>query len=126
MVKKVKQKLSSGVTISLVGSKMGKDASKNLDDSVQIITDTNDNESLSLEELDMKRSKPVGPEVEVNQNRDKPSGLTKPDLKPIEANQAQPKTIKEKIIEIQWTYVKRNKRKTRFFIFGSTVVGEKD
>ena len=86
---------------------MGKDASKNLDDSVQIITDTNDNESLSLEELDMKRSKPVGPEVEVNQNGDKPSGLTKPDLKPIEANQAQPKTIKEKIIEIQWTCEKK-------------------
>ena len=72
LVKKVRQKLSSGVTISLVGRELGKDAPKNLDDSVEIITDTNDNDSLSLEERDVKRSEPDGCEVEVDQNLDKP------------------------------------------------------
>ena len=38
----------------------------------------------------------------------------------------QAKTCKEKKIEIQLTNIKRNKRKTRFFIFGSKVKGEKD
>jgi len=123
LVKKVKQKLSS----SLVGTKMGGDSTLKLDDSVQIITDTNDNESLSLEERDVKTSQLVG---EVNQNKNKPNDNIKPaseELIPNEAKQVQqPKASKSKKIEIKWTEVKRNKRKTRVFIFGSTVEGEKD
>ena len=130
LVKKVKQKLSCGSTISLVGTKMVKDATLKLDDSVEIITDTNDNESLSLEERDVKTSQPVGDKAEVNQNKNKPNDYIKPaaeELTPIEAKQVQqPKASKSKKIEIKWTEVKRNKRKTRFFIFGSTVEGEKD
>jgi len=129
LVKKVKQKLSSGSTISLVGTKMVKETTLKLDESVEIITDTNDNESLSLEERDAKTGQIVGDEGEVNQNKNKPNENIKPAVteEPSEVKQVQqPKASKSKKIEIKWTEAKRNKRKTRFFIFGSTVDGEKD
>ena len=131
LVKKVKQKLSSGVTISLVGSEVKNDVVE-LDSSIEIITDTNDNESLSLEERDNRNSKFVEARGEDNLNKIKPIDVIEDeDTKPVETKTAdiskpvQAKTCKEKKIEIQWTNVKRNKRRARFFIFGSRVKGEK-
>jgi len=131
LVKKVKQKLSSGVTISVVGSDV-KDDVVELDNSIEIITDTNDNDSLTLEERDTKNTKCTEPKCEDNINKNKPINVIE-DRKPVENKvvdvnkAAQPKTCsKEKKVEIQWTNVKRNKRKVRFFIFGSKDKGEKD
>ena len=52
------------------------------------------------------------------------------DTKPVEtkavdvSKPVQAKTSQEKKVEIQWTIVKRCKRKARVFIFGSRVKGE--
>ena len=104
LVKKVKQKLSSGVTISLVGSKVKNDVEE-LDNSIEIITDTNDNESLTLEERDNKNSKCVEPRCEDNLNKNKPVNVIEDeDTKPIESKPfdvskpVQAKTCKEKKI----------------------------
>eukprot|EP00092_Neocalanus_flemingeri_P026216 GFUD01028416.1.p1 GENE.GFUD01028416.1~~GFUD01028416.1.p1 ORF type:complete len:442 (-),score=129.58 GFUD01028416.1:7-1332(-) len=113
LVKKVRQKLA-GVTVTVV-DKVGKELVE-LEDSVKIVTDTNDNESLSLEE----RFAPCK------------TGLAKVDLKPVESKPAElkapvePKAMKKKKVEIQWIPVKRIKRKTRLFLFGATVNGDKD
>eukprot|EP00092_Neocalanus_flemingeri_P035340 GFUD01038450.1.p1 GENE.GFUD01038450.1~~GFUD01038450.1.p1 ORF type:complete len:444 (-),score=128.22 GFUD01038450.1:42-1373(-) len=113
LVKKVRQKLA-GVTVTVV-DKVGKELVE-LDESVKIVTDTNDNESLSLEE----RFAPCK------------TGLAKGDLKPVEFKPGELKApvelkaMKKKKVEIQWIPVKRIKRKTRLFLFGATVNGDKD
>jgi len=127
LVKKIRQKLSSGVTISLMATKQVNDDSEILDNSVEIISDTNDNDSLTLEERDAKDSKPV----DFNAISDKSnSGEVVDDNKTVTDNATELKLVKPKVVkkktEIQWRIVKRNKRKTRFFLFKSTAEGEKD
>jgi len=137
LVKQVTKKLSSGVKISLVHNDKDKDLdSDKLDNSVEILTEINDNVSLSLEERnDVKNmhieqgclsggavmeDKKLG-EAELNV-------AIKPmvEVKTSDPSKSGAKITKEKTIEIQWISVKRNKRKTRVFKFASSVKGGKD
>jgi len=136
LVKQVRKKLSSGVQISLVRNNQDKDVLE-LDNSVEILTDTNDNDSLSLEEREIKNSKPtITPECHDDfSNKKTPADDDKViihDGKPVEivsndlSRPVNTKACKDKKIEIQWRNVKRSKRKTRFFLFSSKIEGEKD
>ena len=134
LVKQVRKKLSSGVKISLVRNNQDKDVLE-LDNSVEILTDTNDNDSLTLEEREVKNTKlttttechgdfsnkktPADDKVIVNDAN--PVEIKSNDLpKPVNT-----KACKDKKTEIQWRKVKRSKRKTRFFLFSSKIEGEK-
>jgi len=135
LVKQVKKKLSSGVKITLVHSDKENDIDK-LDNSVEIITEINDNDSLTLEERNDDKSmrtekecsrgvvledKKVGEEELNVANNPTVEVKTSDSSKSVTA-----KITKEKKIEIQWTSVKRNKRKTRYFKFASSVKDGKD
>ena len=134
LVKQVRRKLSSGVKISLVSNNQDKDVLE-LDNSVEILTDTNDNDSLSLEERDAKNSKPTTTPVcyeddDANKNNSKPIIINDSNPVEIKSNEfSRPpnvKSCKDKKVEIQWRSVKRIRRKTRFFLFSSKIEGEKD
>jgi len=118
LVKKVQQKLRLGsVTVSYVKEDINAKKNTDVDDSVQIITDSNDNESLSLEERETSTKM-----HNVNTKTDESTPVeAKAEPKPVEAT-----VTKEKNIEIQWLPVKRNKRKTRLFLFGAPAKGEAD
>ena len=135
LVKQVRKKLSSGIKISLVSNSQVKDVLE-LDNSVEILTDTNDNDSLSLEERDAKNSKPIPtPGCDDDDER-----KVAADIKTTIINDSNPvmiqtnelprpvnvKAFKEKKVEIQWRSVNRIRRKTRFFLFSSKIEGEKD
>jgi len=133
LVKQVRKKLSSGVKISLVRNNQDKDVLE-LDNSVEILTDTNDNDSLSLEERELKDSKlTVAPECQGDFSNKKTHVDEKVNVgNPVEIKSndfprpLNTKACKEKKREIQWRIVKRSKRKTRFFLFSSKIEGEKN
>ena len=138
LVKRFRKKLSNDVKISLVRENRDKQELE-LDDSVEIITDTNDNDSLSLEELDAKTSKAtITPECHDDvSNEDNPLDhkVIVNDVNPVDegikskyelSGPVNVKACNDKKVEIQWRSVKRSKRKTRFFQFSSKIEGDKD
>jgi len=136
LVKQVKKKLSSGVKITLVHSDKENDIDK-LDNGVEILTEINDNESLSLEECNDDKSMRTeqgclrGVALENKKNCEEELNVTNNPMVEVKISDSSKSvtakiTTKENKIEIQWTSVKRNKRKTRFFKFASSVKGGKD
>jgi len=134
LVKQVRKKLSTGVKISLVRNNQDRDVLE-LDNSVEILTDTNDNDSLSLEEREVKNAKLTKTvECHGDFSNKEPSADDKViinDANPVEIKSndlpkpVNNKACKDKKIEIHWRKVKRSKRKTRFFLFSSKIEGEK-
>ena len=123
LVKRFRKKLSNGVKISLVRENRD-NVVPELDNSVEILTDTNDNDSLSLEELDAKKSEAtMMPEChdDVTNVKD-PLDDKVNDVNPVLDEGIKSKyelcgpvnvqSCNDKKVEIQWRSVKRSKRKT--------------
>jgi len=119
LIKKVQEKLAVG------GECKASNETVELDDSVQIIADNNENESsFSLEERDN-----TGKENSGKQDESKPEQLVEglvDDMLNATAKVSN-KEVNIKKNEVRWCSVKRIKRKSRLFLFGGSFDGgEKD